>query len=180
LGSAHQNNAPYQAVRASDGYFTIGATSRRNWEAFCRALGLDELLADERFTDTNLRHQHRDVLIPLIEEVTRKEPKEHWIALLDAAGVPCAPIQDYGQVFNDEHLLARQYFWDAPHPTLGSVRQLGSPMRFSRTPARREKAGPLFGEDTEAILRELGYASSDVDRLVEAGIVKGPAQWARR
>jgi crotonobetainyl-CoA:carnitine CoA-transferase CaiB-like acyl-CoA transferase len=180
LGSAHQNNAPYQAVRAADGYFTIGATSRRNWEAFCEALGLDELLRDERFTDTNTRHQHREVLIPLIEKVTQTAPKQHWIELLERAGVPCAPIQNYEQVFNDEHLLARRYFWDGPHPTLGSVRQLGSPMRFSKTPTRREKAGPLFGEDTEAILRELGYSEADVDRLVEESVVKGPAQWAKR
>ena len=180
LGSAHQNNAPYQAVQASDGYFTIGATSRRNWEAFCQALGLENLLDDERFTDTNLRHRHRDVLIPLIEDATRQKPKEHWIAALERAGVPCAPIQDYGQVFNDEHLLARHYFWDAPHPTLGSVRQLGSPMRFSRTATRRHKAGPLFGEDTEAILRELGYGNTDVDRLLADEVVKGPAQWAKR
>jgi formyl-CoA transferase len=180
LGSAHQNNAPYQAVRAADGYFTIGATSRRNWEAFCEALGLEKLIDDERFSDTNSRHKHRDVLIPLIEAVTQTAPKEHWIEVLDRAGVPCAPIQDYGQVFNDAHLLARKYFWDAPHPTLGSVRQLGSPMRFSRTQTRREKAGPLFGEDTEAVLRELGYGDGDVDRLVEEGVVKGPAQWAKR
>jgi formyl-CoA transferase len=100
--------------------------------------------------------------------------------LLEKAGVPCAPIQNYEQVFNDEHLLAREYFWDGPHPTLGSVRQLGSPMRFSKTPTRREKAGPLFGEDTEPVLRELGYSEADVDRLVEAGVVKGPAQWAKR
>jgi len=180
LGSAHQSNAPYQAVRAADGYFTIGATSRRNWEAFCHALGLDDLLEDQRFADTNTRHGNRDALIPLIEAVTQTAPKEHWIAKLEEAGVPCAPIQDYGQVFNDHHLLARDFFWDAPHPTLGSVRQLGSPMRLSRTPTRRRKAGPLFGEDTEAILRELGYGEGDVERLVDEGVVKGPAQWAKR
>lgn len=180
LGSAHQSNAPYQAVRAADGYFTIGATSRRNWEAFCRALDLDRLLDDERFADTNTRHRHRDALIPLIEEVTIRRPKEHWIAVLEQAGVPCAPIQDYAQVFSDDHLIAREYFWEAPHPTLGQVRQLGSPMRFSKTKTRRAKAGPLFGEDTEGILRELGYADTDVERLLADEVVKGPAQWAKR
>ena len=70
--------------------------------------------------------------------------------------MPCAPIQDYGEVFNDEHLLARKFFWDAPHPTLGGVRQLGSPMRFSETPACRVKAGPCFGEDSEAVAQGRG------------------------
>jgi formyl-CoA transferase len=82
LGSAHQSNAPYQAVRASDGYFTIGATSRRNWQAFCAALGLLELVDDPRFADTNTRHRNRAELIPLIEAVTKTAPKAHWIKAL--------------------------------------------------------------------------------------------------
>jgi crotonobetainyl-CoA:carnitine CoA-transferase CaiB-like acyl-CoA transferase len=180
LGSAHQSNAPYQAVKAADGFFTIGATSPRNWEAFCDALGLGELKRDERFAEPNTRHRNRAELIALIEAVTQTAPKAHWIEALEAAGVPCAPIQDYGQVFNDGHLLARDYFWDAPHPKLGKVRQLGSPMRFSSSKVRRAKAGPLFGEDTEAILGELGYSAEQVDQLLDEGVVKTPRQWAMR
>jgi len=90
--------------------------------------------------------------------------------------VPCAPIQHYGQVFTDPHLLARGFFWEAPHPTLGSVRQLGSPMRFSQTPVRRDKAGPLFGEDSEAVAASLGYSEQEVAALVADGVIKTPAQ----
>jgi crotonobetainyl-CoA:carnitine CoA-transferase CaiB-like acyl-CoA transferase len=180
LGSAHQVNAPYQAVRAADGWFTIGAASTRNWTAFCAAMGLERLAEDPRYADTNSRHVNREALIAEIEEVTGGRPMAHWIALLEAAGVPCAPIQDYGEVFNDEHLLARKFFWDAPHPTLGGVRQLGSPMRFSETPARRGTAGPRFGEDSEAVLRELGYGDAEVGELVGSGVVKTPAQEPRR
>jgi formyl-CoA transferase len=173
LGSAHQVSAPYQAVRAADGWFTIGAASTRNWEAFCMALGLERLMDDPRYAETNARHAHREQLIAEIEEVTQAKPMAHWIALLEEAGVPCAPIQDYGQVFNDQHLLARDYFWDAPHPTMGEVRQLGSVMRFSDTPTRREKAGPLLGEDSEAVLRELGFETAEVAELLSRGVVKG-------
>jgi crotonobetainyl-CoA:carnitine CoA-transferase CaiB-like acyl-CoA transferase len=179
LGSAHQTGAPYQAVRSADGWFTIGATSPRNWTALCRALGLEELLEDPRYQDVNLRHQHRDSLITAIEAVTRTRPTAHWLALLEDAGVPCAPIQRYDQVFNDPHLLARGFFWDAFHPRLGTVRQLGNPMRFSVTPVRRERAGPLFGEDSEIVLRELGYGDEEVRRLIEARVVKTPADEAR-
>jgi formyl-CoA transferase len=180
LGSAHQINAPYQAIRAEDGWFTIGATSTRNWAAFCAAMGLERLRSDPRYADTNTRFAHREELIAEIEEVTRTRPMAHWIGLLEAAGVPCAPIQDYGQVFDDAHLRAREFFWEAPHPTLGSVRQLGSPMRFSETPTRREKAGPRFGEDSEAVLGELGYGDAEVGELVAAGVIKTPAQEPRR
>jgi formyl-CoA transferase len=174
LGSAHQSSAPYQAVRSADGWFTIGATSPRNWSSFCTALGLERLEHDARYADLNARHANRATLIPEIEAVTRTRPTAHWIRALEDAGVPVAPIQDYGQVFNDAHLNARGFFWDAPHPTLGSVRQIGSPMRFSDTPARRAKAGPLLGEDSERVLRELGCDDAEIDGLFARGVVTGP------
>jgi len=176
LGSAHQANAPYQAVRSADGWFTIGAASTRNWRSFCEALGLQRLLDDPRYSETNARHRNREALIAEIEELTRTRPTEHWIGLLEEAGVPCAPIQDYGQVFTDPHLEARGFFWEGAHPTLGGVRQIGSPMRLSESPAVRRKAGPLFGEDSEAIVLKLGYSPEEVARLVELEVIKTPAQ----
>ncbi|HKF76712.1 MAG TPA: CaiB/BaiF CoA-transferase family protein [Candidatus Dormibacteraeota bacterium] len=176
LGSAHQVNAPYQAIRAADGWFTIGATSTRNWAAFCSAMGMGRLMTDPLYADTNLRHANRERLVSEIEELTRTRPMADWIALLEEAGVPCAPIQDFGQVFEDPHLRARDFFWDAPHPRLGLVRQLGSPMRLSETPVRRDRAGPLFGEDSEAVLRGLGYGPEELAALVAAGVVRTPAQ----
>jgi formyl-CoA transferase len=176
LGSAHQANAPYQAVRSADGWFTIGAASTRNWESFCQALGLERLQDDPRYSETNLRHRNREALIAEIEELTRTRPTEHWISLLEEAGVPCAPIQDYGEVFNDPHLEARGFFWDGAHPTLGGVRQIGSPMRLSETPVVRERAAPMFGEDSEALVHALGYSAGEVAELVRLGVIKTPAQ----
>jgi crotonobetainyl-CoA:carnitine CoA-transferase CaiB-like acyl-CoA transferase len=160
-GSAHQSAAPYQAFRASDGWLTIGATTKPNWTALCRALGLEALLEDDRYLDSNRRFRNRESLAATIESVTLTAPVDHWLAVLGDAGVPCAPIQDFGEVFNDPHLIARQYFWDAPHTKVGPVRQLGSPMRFSRTPVRRDTAGPLLGEDTAELLTELGFGEAD-------------------
>jgi crotonobetainyl-CoA:carnitine CoA-transferase CaiB-like acyl-CoA transferase len=171
-GSAHQSAAPYQAFRAADGWLTIGATTKPNWTALCAALGLQSLLEDERYVDSNRRHQNREALAATIEAVTITRPVEHWLATLVEAGIPCAPIQDYGQVFTDPHLLARRYFWDAPHPRAGPIRQLGSPMRFSRTAVRRDTAGPLLGEDTASLLAELGYEPGEVGSLVEKRVVK--------
>jgi crotonobetainyl-CoA:carnitine CoA-transferase CaiB-like acyl-CoA transferase len=143
-------------------------------------MGLRRLMEDPRYADTNRRFANRAELIAEIEDLTGTRPTAHWIALLEEAGVPCAPIQDYGQVFGDAHLLARGFFWDAPHPTLGEVRQLGSPMRFSESPTRRDRAGPLFGEDSEAVIRDLGYDQEEVEALVSEGVIKTPAQEPRR
>jgi formyl-CoA transferase len=83
--------------------------------------------------------------------------------------VPCAPISDYGAVFTDDHLHARGFFWDAPHPALGPVRQIGSPMRFSRTPAVRGVAGPPLGADTRAVLTRSGVPAEIVDAISPQG-----------
>ncbi|MGY1604407.1 CaiB/BaiF CoA transferase family protein [Geodermatophilus sp. SYSU D00815] len=174
LGSAHQSTAPYQAVRSADGHITIGAVTPKTWKGMCSALGLEDLADDERYADSFSRHAHRDTLIPAIEAVTSTRSTDELIAALDAAGVPCAPIADYGQVFTDDHLNRRGYFWDAPHPSLGPVRQLGSPMRLSRTPVRREVAGPALGDGTRAALAWAGLDPAAIDALVDAGAAADP------
>jgi formyl-CoA transferase len=173
-GSAHQNSAPYQSVSALDGWFTLGATSPRNWHSLCHVLGLERLEHDPRYADANVRLENRQQLIAEIEEITSTKPVEHWIAELENEGVPCSPLQDFGQSFNEPHLLAREYFWDAPHPTAGMVRQLGSPMRFSATKVARRKAGPLLGEDTRVVLHELGCTDGEIDDLLQSGVAAEP------
>ena len=179
LGSAHQNAAPYQAVRTADGHVTIGAVTRPNWIALCKALGLEDLTRDGRFADENSRLVHRAALIEAIEAVTGTRTTSAWLAALEAAGVPCAPIQNYSEVYNDPHLQARDYFWDAPHLTIGPVRQLGSPMRFSETKVRRDNAGPMLGQDSSAVLAELGYSAREVADLMARGAVKGSTSGTR-
>jgi len=171
-GSAHQSAAPYQAFRAADGWLTIGATTPPNWKGLCEALGLQNLIEDERYADASRRLRNREALASKIESITSTRPTQHWLQVLGEAGVPCAPIEDFGQVFTDPHLLARNYYWDAPHPTVGPVRQLGSPMRFSRTTVRRDTAGPLLGEDSAVLLAELGYGPDEVRKLIEERVVK--------
>jgi len=180
LGSAHQSSAPYQAVRAQDGWFTVGAATQSTWHAFCVALGLERLETDQLYAEGNNRFRNREGLIVEVEKVTATRPVGHWIELLERHGVPCSPIQDYSQSFSDPHLLARTYFWDAPHSTAGTVRQLGSPMRFSQTQVRRTKAAPLLGEDTRAVLHELGCPEHEIDELVAGGVVAEPQGAARK
>ena len=170
LGSAHQSQAPYQAFRTADGWVTIGANTPNTWAGLCRTLGMEAELADERYADATRRHALREELARTIEERTTTRTTADLVAALDAAGVPCAPISDYGQVFTDEHLRARDFFWDAPHPSLGPVRQIGSPMRLSRTPAVRGVAGPPLGADTRAVLTHAGVPADVIDAVAPAAV----------
>lgn len=163
-GSAHQNQAPYQAVATADGYVTIGGNTPRLWDRLCDALGMDGLKADERFTTSSGRMAHRDELIERIEETTSTLSVEVMTQKLNQAGVPCATINTFDQVFTDDHLKARDFFWDSDHPTAGTVRQIGSPMRLSRTPARRGQAGPVLGQNNDH-LDELGFTTEELSIL---------------
>jgi formyl-CoA transferase len=174
-GSAHKLVGPYQAVRAADGHFVVGATTPRNWAAFCEVLGLGSIEHDERFVSSGSRRRHIRELIPLIEAVTTTRPAAHWLAGLRAAGVPCGEIRDYGDVFRDPHLTERGFFTDLSHPVLGKARALSSPLRLVRTPPRLERAGPLLGEHSLEVLGELGIGEGAARELIARGIVAVPA-----
>ncbi len=168
-GSAHKLLGPYQAIRASDTHFVVGATTPPNWAAFCRALGLERLEDDPRFDDGTKRRANIRELIPLIEEVTATRPAAHWLAVLRSAGVPCGEIADYGDVFTDPHLEERGFFVDLEHPTLGTLRALGSPLRFGARPTVVERAGPLLGEHTRAVLGDAGLGEAEIASLISSG-----------
>jgi crotonobetainyl-CoA:carnitine CoA-transferase CaiB-like acyl-CoA transferase len=171
LGSAHRVSAPYQAVRTADGYITIGATSPRNWTAFCEALGLEHLEHDPRFASVAGRRQRYQELAVIIEEVTQTQPSQHWYRLLEQAGVPCGILNRIDQVVEDAQVRSREFVLDLPHPKLGRVRVTGSPMRFSKTPVRLDHAGPLLGEHTLEVLGDLGLDERDVAELEDRGVV---------
>jgi formyl-CoA transferase len=173
LGSAHQIAAPYQAMRAADGYFTAGATSQRTWLSFCEVLGHPEWADEERFKDITSRHARRDILIPMIEEVTSRELRAHWVSLLQKAGVPCAQIQTYDQVVNDPQLQARNFFWKGRHSKLGDIEQIGSPIHFSETPVLQGRAGPSLGEHTSEVLKALGRTHEEISELKAKGVLGG-------
>jgi crotonobetainyl-CoA:carnitine CoA-transferase CaiB-like acyl-CoA transferase len=168
-GSAHQSMSPYQAIATSDGYITIGAVTPKTWSSLCAVLGLEKAATDARFTTASSRYEHRAVLISLIERETTKRGKRELTDALVTAGVPCAPLATYDEVFTDENLVDGGFYWEAAHPVLGSVRQLGSPVRLSRTPVQHGPAGPALGLDTRAVLAEAGLPPAEIDELVRSG-----------
>lgn len=153
-GSAHQAQAPYQAVRVADGYVTVGANTQATWTRFCRAFDLADLEHHPRYAESALRFDNREALIAVIEDRLRKRTIAEVVEEMNHVGVPAAPINDYEQVFTDDHLATRGYFWSSEHPELGEVTQLGNPMRFSRSAATKGSAGPVLGADTDRVLSE--------------------------
>jgi formyl-CoA transferase len=103
------------------------------------------------------------------------QPARHWVDALEQAGVPCGMLQTYDQVFRDPHLEARGFFPEAQHTKLGAVKQVGSPMRLSGTPVRMERAGPLLGEHSAEVLRDLGCTNDEIEALARAGVIRESA-----
>jgi crotonobetainyl-CoA:carnitine CoA-transferase CaiB-like acyl-CoA transferase len=171
LGSAHRLAAPYQALRASDGWFTVGANNDKLFEAFCGAIGRAELAADARFTGRRERMRHRDALIAEIERTTAKETRAHWLERLDRAGVPSGPINTYPEVLADPHVLAREMVVDLVHPGAGPIKALGVPVKLSDTPGAVDRAAPLLGQDNTAVLTELGYSEAEQRTLKDQGVI---------
>jgi crotonobetainyl-CoA:carnitine CoA-transferase CaiB-like acyl-CoA transferase len=171
LGTAHRLNAPYQAFRASDGHFTVGAANGNLFPRFCTILGLDHLVSDPRFTSVPLRLHNRAVLQDLIEAVTAGQPRAHWLAACEAAGVPAGPINSVPEALADAHVRARGMVQELTHPQAGRVKALGNPVKMSATPPTLRTAAPTLGQHTDAILGELGLGAAEIAALRDAKVV---------
>jgi crotonobetainyl-CoA:carnitine CoA-transferase CaiB-like acyl-CoA transferase len=171
LGSAHRLAAPYQALRASDGWFTVGANNDKLFDALCRALARPDLAGDARFRTGASRLENRRVLAGEIEQTTVKEPRAHWLARLDAAGVPSGPINTYPEALEDPHTLARSMVVDLQHPGAGPIKNLGVPVKLSDTPGAVDRPAPLLGEHNDTILAELGYGETERQALRAQGVI---------
>ena len=171
LGTAHRLNAPYQALRASDGHFTVGAANNKLWAQFAALLGLKPLLADPRFAKPAERLANRAALEKLIEQVTVTRPRAHWLAQLEAAGIPAGPIYSIPEALADPQAEARGMTQQYDYPGAGRVKALGNPVKLSRTPARPAAPPPALGQDNAAILAELGYSAQEIRQLKSSRVI---------
>jgi formyl-CoA transferase len=167
MGSAHRFLAPYQAIRCADGHITIGAGTDRLFADLADLLGHPEWTTMAEFADTTARVRNRAALAERVETVTGTQPKRHWLSALQAAGIPCGPINTYADAFADPQVLARQMVVDLPHPTLGRARTLGSPVKMSETPPAVRTRAPLLGEHTREVLKQAGFSEEEVARIAK-------------
>lgn len=169
LGTANRMSAPYQAVRASDGYFVMGATNQKLWRQLCDVLGRKDLLADPRFTGIAGRLANRDILIAELEQSFAAKTAEDWVTALLAAGIPAGRMNTYPEAFESAHGRHREMRIDVPHPIEGSVPNIGFPVKLSETPQKVRRHAPLLGEHNSELLAELGLSAQDIENLRAGG-----------
>src|SRR2546421_2170106 len=171
MGSAHPLNAPYQAFEASDGWIVVGGANHRNWLRMLDAIGAPELAEDPRFIDNAGRMANRKALEAELAERFRTKSSEHWLKGLDEQGVPCGPVCDMLQALADPQTISRDMVVEVEHSTLGPVKTLGLPVKFSQTPGRVRKGAPVYGEHTREILRDHGFGDEEIAALEAEGAV---------
>jgi crotonobetainyl-CoA:carnitine CoA-transferase CaiB-like acyl-CoA transferase len=172
MGSAHPLNAPYQAFATADGWITVGAANQANWQRLVEALGAPELATDPRFEVNAGRMANLAALETELNRRFRTASTAEWLARLETAGVPAAPVLDVKAMQQDPQALARGMVAEAPHSRLGPVKTIGLPVKFSATPGGIRHGAPVYGEHTREILRELGYDEGAVERLAKEGAVR--------
>ncbi len=170
-GNNHPTSIPTGVFKTSDGHINIASAGQAIWERFCKAIQADELLEDERYADGASRSIHRDALNAAIEAYTQNYTSEKLIDLLNEAGVPCGPIYSIDQVFDDPQVKHLGMAQPVPHPELGEINLVAQPFTLSGHSNALRTATPARGEDTDAVLADLGYSPKEIETLRQANVV---------
>jgi len=154
MGNAHATIVPYQDFPTADGDMILAMGNDHQWGKFCSVAGRPEWATDPRFATNPQRVVNRAVLIPLLRQTTVMRTTHEWIAALEAAGVPCGPINRIDEVFADPQVRSRGARIELPHPLAGTVPLVANPIRLSASPVRYERAPPTLGQHTDEVLAE--------------------------
>ncbi|PIF76003.1 formyl-CoA transferase [Variovorax sp. 54] len=173
-GNTHPSLAPYQDFPTQDGSMLLAIGNNGQFARFCEAAGHAEWAADERFATNTLRVKHRGVLIPMLEDLTRTRTTADWVALLEDKAVPCGPINDIAQAFDDAQVKARGLAVTLPRDAgdgIASITGVASPLRLTATPPVLRRAPPALGQHTQEVLAEMGVDATRFEALRAAGVV---------
>jgi crotonobetainyl-CoA:carnitine CoA-transferase CaiB-like acyl-CoA transferase len=172
IGNAHPSIVPYQSFATRDGHIVLAVGNDGQFARLCQVAGRPQLANDARFQTNAGRVRNRAALVTVLSSLLAQRTSREWIDALEPAGVPCGPINDLAQVFQDPQVVHRGMRVEAPHPLSGTVPMVGSPIRLSATPVREPTAPPLLGQHTREVLVEvLGMSEPDVDALRAQGVI---------
>ncbi len=170
-GNAHQNIVPYQVFEVADGHLILAVGNDSQFAKFCKIAGAPELASDPRFARNADRVRSRESLVPLLSDLMKTRSREAWLSDLQAAKVPCGPINDLADAFADPHVQSRGMAVRLPHPLAGTVPLVASPIKLSVTPVRYDRPPPLLGEHSDEILGSIGVDAEQRAALRELGVI---------
>jgi crotonobetainyl-CoA:carnitine CoA-transferase CaiB-like acyl-CoA transferase len=171
LGSGHASVAPYGAFPTSDGYLVVAVATDALWRRFCTALGHEELIEDARFRTNPLRCANRGELEATLSPILAGDSAEAWAAKMDAAGVPCSPVNTLDTVLNLPQVLYREMVVETPRDDIPDLRLPGIALKLDDTPGSVRLPPPSLGQHTDSVLTDLGYDGAAIATLRESGVV---------
>ena len=170
-GNAHPNIVPYRTFTASDGELVVAVGNDAQFVALCEVIDRPEWASDDRYAHNADRVANREEIEALIAKRFVTRTRDEWTEALSATNIPHGPVNSVADALASPHAIAREMVIDVGHPTLGSFRSLGLPIRLSATPLSIRRHPPLLGEHTDEVLVELGYDQQAVTDLRRAGVV---------
>ncbi|MCD0503406.1 CaiB/BaiF CoA transferase family protein [Bordetella petrii] len=174
MGTAHPSMCPYQAFQAKDGPLMLGAGNDAQWRRFCQAAGMEQYADDPDFATNAQRLANLDRTVQLVQEKIATRTVQEWVTLLSRIKVSCSPIHTLGQALGHPQVQARGLIQQTQHPVVGTLKQVGLPVKFQGNARAAACPPPLHGQHTAEILRELGYDAADVAALLDASVAR---QW---
>ncbi len=173
-GTEHESIIPYQVFRTKDQPLAIAVANQKLWANFCAAVERSEWIDDPRFASNSRRVEHREVLLPLVAEIMAQKTCDEWLELFVGASIPCGPVNNMQRLFADPQVLHRDMLAEVPHPTIGTLRLTGIPIKYSETPASIYQPPPRLGEHTDEILTNvLALGAAQIEALRRQGALDG-------
>ena len=171
-GTAHESIIPYQVFQTKDRPIALAVANQKLWVNFCKVTGKDEWVNDPRFESNPRRVENRDVLLPLVHELFAQKACDEWMDLLVGAAIPCGPVNNMEHLFADPQVQHRDMIAEVPHPTIGTLKLTGIPIKYSETPGTIRRHPPLLGEHTDEVLTEtLGYSAEQIEALKAQSVI---------
>jgi len=170
-GSGHESLCPYQAFQAADKPLLLGVANDSLWQKFCAVAGLQDIANDSRFATNAARVTHRAQTVGMVQAVLMARSRDEWLQLLGGIGVPCAPINSFGDMLAHPHTQACGIVQQLEHPAYGKINTIAQPLTFDGARNAPRRPPPTHGEHSAQVLGEFGYSSDEIAQLIDSKAV---------